>query len=164
MKAINLTTRKFSRLLVLAEDGRAHGKVVWLCRCDCGKETRVQSFNLRSGNTKSCGCLRREAMKKTAFRHGYSYTRTHKTWSSMLERCRNPNNTVYAYYGGRGIQVCDRWQKFEDFLADMGERPIGMSIDRIDSDGNYELDNCRWATRLEQRHNRRDTCRGNASR
>lgn len=157
---VEMTGRRCGMLTALREDGRINGKVAWRCRCDCGAETTVDGVSLRTGNTRSCGCRAR-------FRHGYSRAdRRHPlywTWKSMRQRCSNPRNDGYALYGGRGINVCDRWSRsFPAFLEDVGERPSpGMSIDRIDPNGNYEPSNVRWATAAEQQHNRRDSRRGN---
>lgn len=127
----------------------------WFCMCDCGTAREVSSGNLRHGATTNCGCQRQHAEK-----HGHSRragrTRTYRIWRNMRQRCENESNPSYADYGGRGICVCDRWRgAFEAFLADMGECPDGMSIDRIDNDKGYEPDNCRWATRAVQRRNSR---------
>lgn len=122
----------------------------WSARCDCGRKIEVDVSALRSGNTKSCGVC----VKGT---HRKSTTPTYRIWANVLSRCRDKNNEGYYLYGGRGIRVCKRWEKFENFLADMGERPKGKSIDRIDGEGNYEPGNCRWATPREQAQHRRDT-------
>lgn len=123
-----------------------------LCRCDCGVEVVRLVCHLRSGGTTSCGCKVRI--------HGHAgaeRTPTYISWMSMRARCTNPNHRDYRHYGGRGITVCDRWiDSFENFLADMGERPSGTTIDRIDNDAGYELGNCRWADAVTQRRNRRD--------
>lgn len=144
--------RRFGRLVVLSP-GMAKGRrLTWVCRCDCGATTgSILGKSLRNGDTRSCGCLHKEQN----ITHGMSHTAIYKRWASMLQRCRDKNHVSYPNYGGRGIDVCRRWEKFENFLADMGEPPPGTSLDRVDNDGPYEPGNVRWATLSEQRNNRR---------
>jgi hypothetical protein len=149
---IDLTGQRFGRWVVIAYAGGSK----WLCVCDCGTVVVVWGHALRTGDSKSCGCLRDELISARSKTHGMTQSREFQTWASMLQRCANPNHPGYAYYGGRGISVCEEWRcSFLAFFADMGERPPGCTLDRIDVNGNYEPGNCRWATAFVQTHNRR---------
>lgn len=154
MKQIDITGLKFGRLTALGRVGTRNGQSLWLCSCECGSETRVVSHSLRRGATGSCGCLHAEMTSAAKRTHGKSATRTFKIWDAMLQRCGNPNSMYFSRYGGRGIVVCERWKSFANFLADMGERPSGCSIERLNNDGPYEPSNCKWSTAAEQSRNK----------
>jgi hypothetical protein len=148
----------FDRLTVIAYTGVTVRKTsLWLCRCICGVEKVIAGTHLISGHTRSCGCLNKELTVARNTTHGLSGIPAYKVWDSMLQRCRNPRDRSFANYGGRGIGVCERWEKFENFLGDMGEPPPGMTLDRRENDGDYTPENCKWATRSEQMRNTRQS-------
>lgn len=154
-KFIDLTGQKFNRLTVVSRAESNGKKVLWNCKCDCGSEAIVISGHLKNGNTKSCGCLNIDKIKERLTTHGMKWSPEYKSWEAMMQRCNNEKRKDSKDYLGRGISVCDEWRSFEKFYADMGHRPEGTSLDRIDNDGNYEPGNCRWATSIEQGRNQR---------
>jgi hypothetical protein len=129
--------------------------IYWPCQCACGTRRLVRGDGLRDGTSTNCGCVRREKLRALATKHGMTRSRIYVAWNDMKQRCFNRQNKYYRDYGGRGITVCADWLTFKNFYADMGEPPDGMSLDRINNNGNYESRNCRWATRAMQHANRR---------
>ena len=164
MKLRNIQGQQFGRLTVLQRSYEKRDGVRWLCRCECGQNIITSSKVLLNGSTKSCGCLRNEKAAARQTTHGLTsngrHAREFRSWVHARERCYNTNNKNYALYGGRGITICDRWRNsFAAFLEDMGASGPGLTLDRKDSNGNYEPGNCRWATQKQQCRNRRNSVR-----
>ena len=156
-KLADIVGHQFNYLKVLERHG-GNKNATWLCLCECGKTTIVSTCHLKSNHTKSCGCHKENVIRNgTNTTHGQSKNgnRTYKTWKEMRSRCNGKYKDNYKYYGELGITICEEWNDFLKFVEDMGERPIGKTLDRINPFGNYEKNNCRWATHKEQMNNLR---------
>ena len=151
----DLTGKQFGRITVLSRAENRGKQTYWLCQCSCGAKKEICAYNLTKGLTKSCGCLSAEMIGNRSRTHGMTETHEYQIWLGMKARCHTETNSAYRYYGAKGVKVCDAWlNSFEQFLADMGEAPEGMSIERIDVSGDYERANCKWATQEEQANNK----------
>lgn len=151
----DLTGQSFGQWLVIGHVGKSSSGQLWLCQCECGTERTIIGDTLKKGLSKSCGCSGKDWCRT----HGLSKTPEYTTWAAMIQRCENSKNKWFDRYGGRGITVCEKWRVFENFFADMGARPEGGTLDRINNNGNYEPSNCRWTTMEEQIRNREVTKR-----
>ncbi len=162
-KLIDLTGQRFGRLVVIERaKNQKNGHARWVCRCDCGKTITTNGYDLRSGHTRSCGCIYIETLKKRSITHGLRKTKLYSVWGSMKDRCNHPSDKSFPRYGGRGITVCEEWRNdfltFYDWAISHGYQD-GLSIDRIDNDGPYSPENCQWVTATVQNNNKRSNRR-----
>jgi hypothetical protein len=159
-RKIDLVGQPFGKLIVIREAERdKHGHVLWDCVCSCGGSTTSTTSNLNNRGALSCGCTRHEKLLARNYKHGRAIrgelAREYVSWRNMMSRCYNSKHKDYSNYGGRGIRVCERWHDFKNFYTDMGECPPGLEIERLNNDGNYELDNCKWDSDYNQARNKR---------
>lgn len=156
MRVIELSGQTFGRWTVISYYGKKWNNTCWNCRCECGTEKVIQGSKLKNGTSMSCGCLQAELLSERSMKHGMFGTPTYSAWASMMARCFNPKNDSFKHYGARGITVCERWFKFENFLADIGAKPnADLSLERENNNGNYEPGNCVWADAIAQHNNTR---------
>lgn len=157
---VDLSGNQIGYWTVLRRAENKGGHAQWFCRCKCGNEKVIVGIVLRDRRSQSCGCLHRESCIARSTKHGNSergkVTRTYRVWQGMIKRCTNTNDKSYPYYGGRGIKVCERWNEFGNFIADMGEVPTRLTIGRIDNFKDYEPGNCQWETLVQQANNKRN--------
>ncbi len=158
---LNVTGERYGRLVAVRREQSSGRRTIWLFKCDCGAERLLPLERVRSGIARSCGCLRAEVTRARSLTHGHSVRRkttaTLKSWQHAKSRCFNPGDPKYPIYGGRGITMCEEWRDdFAAFLRDMGECPVGRSLDRVNVNGHYEPRNCRWATSRQQARTRTD--------